>query len=419
MPRVRMTAKWVESVPAPPAPQQIDFFDDPSGKQGVRGLILRVSYGHTRSWRVMHYVDGGKSRTFPLGRFPVMDLAQARLAARAFLSDPKKHIEQRAEPETFETVAANYMRLHVRKKQLRTERVIQQRIDKHFMPHFRRFAFASIRRRDLVQRLDAIEEAHGPIMADHMLQLFASMAKWMAGRDEDYRTPVGPNMQRHHRVPRQRALDDQELRVFWQATGELGTYGAILRVLAFTGARRSKVAFMRHSDIDANGVWHLHTATREKPNVGTIKLPQPVLDIIEAQPRFAKCEFVFAGRRGKSAFNSWGPMAIELTKIEQRIMPDMKPHTVHDIRRSFRTRCSKLGIDRSISEWCIGHVVGSKIERTYDVWRPDAEMTAAFEAVAQNIMSIVAPRPPDNVVPIAGSRNRKAANRLGAVSGAV
>jgi integrase len=419
MPRVRMNARWIENVPMPPAPKQIDYFDDPSGKQGVRGLILRVSYGHTRSWRVMHYIDGGKSRTFALGRYPVMDLSQARLAARAFLSDPAKHIEQRAEPETFEAVVADYMRLHVRKKQLRTERVIKQRIDKHFMPTFKSYRFSAIRRRDLVKRLDEIEEAHGAIMADAMLQLFASMAKWMAGRDEDYRTPIGPNMRRHNRVPRQRALDDDELRVLWQATHELGTYGAILRVLAFTGARRSKVAFMRRSDVDDDGVWHIHTELNEKPNVGKIKLPRPVLDIIESQPRFDKCDYVFVGSRGKTPFNSWGQMGIELTKIERRIMPDMKPHTVHDIRRSFRTRCSKLGIDRSISEWCIGHVVGSKIERTYDVWRPDDEMTKAFEAVAQNIMAIVAPRPPDNVVPIGSSWNHRTTDRLNEASGPV
>jgi integrase len=236
------------------------------------------------------------------------------------------------------------------------------------------------------------------VMADAILGIFRSIANWVSSRDEDYRSPIGPKMARSKAKSRDRVLNDDELRVFWAATGKLGTYGVIARVLLLTGQRRQKVTMMKWTDIK-HGVWHLDTEENEKPNCGRIKLPSLALTLIEAQPRLNRTPYIFAGERERSAFNAFGQYAIKLDELMRAELPDMKRHTLHDLRRTMRTRMSQIGIEPHIAERCLGHIVGNQIERTYDRHDFFPEMSAAFDLLASHIREIVQP-PPANVVPL-------------------
>ncbi len=144
-------------------------------------------------------------------------------------------------------------------------------------------------------------------MADSVLAVLQSMCTFQTLRDEEYRSPLVRGMKRYKSNPRKRALEaDDELKAFWHATADLGTYGALARVCLLTGQRRAKVNFMKWTDIDAEGVWHLGHAPREKPNCGAIRLPPFVLEIIEAQPRLEKNPYVFPAARKRGAFNAFG-----------------------------------------------------------------------------------------------------------------
>jgi integrase len=200
-------------------------------------------------------------------------------------------------------------------------------------------------------------------------------------------------MKRYKVNPRKRALEtDDEIKTFWTATEDLGTYGALARVCLLLGQRRTKVTQMKWTDIK-DGVWTLGRAPREKPNCGAIILPAFVAAIIEAQPRLNKNPFVFPALRGRGAFNAFGQHALIMTKREQEILPSMAPHTVHDLRRSFRTICPRLGISRETAERCLGHVIGSAIERTYDQYAYLDEMGVAFATFARHVEALVTPAP--------------------------
>lgn len=411
MPRQHLTDLWIKNLKPPPPPDQIDYFDD--GRASVRGLILRVSYGNTRTWRVMHYSSSGASKTFKLGRYPVMTLAQARDAALDFLRDPKKHTEQRVAPETFDDVVKKYLALYVHKNNLRTAKVIEQRIAKYLTPRFKDFEIGSIRRRDLVELLDDIEASNGAPMAQAMLTVFKGIASWQMSRDEDYRSPIGPHMKRYQTPVRDRVLDDAEIRAFWSATGDLGVFGGMCRVLLLTGQRRAKVNLMQWDDI-VDGVWHIRTEPNEKPNPGKIKLPQMVLDIIEAQPKFKKSPFVFSGLRGRGPFIAIGQYVEHLERRMKLILPDMEPHTLHDLRRTFRTRLAQIGIEETLAQRCIGHVVGTRNARRYNHHPFFDEMAVAFQALADHVSGLVTPPPSGNVVRLTGrQRPQRASIREG------
>ena len=71
----------------------------------------------------------------------------------------------------------------------------------------------------------------------------------------------------------------------WRAAEKNGQFGAFVRLALLTGQRRAKLATMRWSDIDEDGVWTIPTEAREKGNPGSLALPPARADIIRAQPR--------------------------------------------------------------------------------------------------------------------------------------
>jgi hypothetical protein len=106
MPRKKLTEEGVRKL-KPPHIGQVNYFD-----ALMPGLVLRVSFGGAKAWRVVHYVKrtdkGGQRRTVslmhPLGRYPVLGLKEAREHARQFLKDPQKALN-RAKAGTFKEVA--------------------------------------------------------------------------------------------------------------------------------------------------------------------------------------------------------------------------------------------------------------------------------------------------------------------------
>ena len=48
MPRKRFTKLGIERLKPPPKPQQVDYFDTI-----LPGLLMRVSYGGSKTWRVL------------------------------------------------------------------------------------------------------------------------------------------------------------------------------------------------------------------------------------------------------------------------------------------------------------------------------------------------------------------------------
>ncbi len=71
------------------------------------------------------------------------------------------------------------------------------------------------------------------------------------------------------------------------------------------------------------------------------------------------------------------------------VLPNMPDHSVHDLRRSFRSRLSAIGVDRTTAERCLGHLVGNSVERTYDRHDYAAEVIAAVTRWQQHVAEVV------------------------------
>ncbi len=154
--------------------------------------------------------------------------------------------------------------------------------------------------------------------------------------------------------------NDDEIRAVWKACGEMGTFGALLKVALLTAQRRDKVMSMRWDDV-CDGVWTIPYVPGEKTNARLLKLPPAVLDIINAQSRIAGNPYVFAGR-GHGPIKS---LAQGKKALDQKLPKDMPPWVIHDLRRTAKTLMRRAGVDSFISERVLGHTIPG-VEGVYD-----------------------------------------------------
>jgi integrase len=126
------------------------------------------------------------------------------------------------------------------------------------------------------------------------------------------------------------------------------------------------------------------------------------LFLLAAQPRFARCEFIFSGDgrtpiSGFSKFKTRFDAAVLKAVREQDPKAEPLPNwTLHDLRRTARTLLTRAGVSPHHAERCLGHVL-SGVEGIYDRHRYHAEIQTAYEALASMIERIVNP-PAENVV---------------------
>ena len=372
-------------------------------------LMLVLSYGGTKSWRALTYRDG-KPHYWKLGTYPQVTVQQARRKAREYFENPQK-VENAAEVGTFKEVAENWFaRYVVKERKLISAPEIKRQLDKYVYPKWGSKKFLDIRRKTVTELLDWIRDEHSAAMADYVLATIRSIMTWQQKREDDYVSPIVKGMRQGKREARARILNENEIRRVWQAAGENGTFGALVKMLLLTAQRREKVTTMRHDEV-VDGVWTIRAEEREKGTPGALKLPQVALDIIDAQSRIPGNPYVFAGslrgRRpkqdtpkdklptGPASFNSFSQRKGEL----EAKLADMPHWTLHDLRRTARSLMAEAGVAENVAERVLGHALPG-VRGVYNRYDYADEKADALQRLAAKIETIVNP-PSGNVVPFA------------------
>ena len=162
---------------------QIDHFE--KLRRGLT-LTLRISYGGTRAWRVGYYakINGKmKPQAKTLGRYPELGVA-ARKAAFEF--DPKA-ANAAAQAGSFKAVAEDWVKRYVVKKGLRSKDEIERILGKYIYPAWAGRPFFEIRRGDVNDLLDKLEDEHGAPQTDRVLAALRSIMNWFATRERTIR----------------------------------------------------------------------------------------------------------------------------------------------------------------------------------------------------------------------------------------
>jgi integrase len=346
---------------------------------GLVGHYIRIMPSCTKTFACVTRDPFGKQIWATIGAAEVTTIADARDKARVAIGRIKEGLEPFEQPapraETFEHVAENWLKRHVRAKGLRSGPEIERVLRRCVYPVWAARPFVGIRRSHVAELLDKIEDEHGARTADYVLAIARGIGNWYATRHDTYVPPFVRGMRRTDPKERERdrTLDDDELRAVWKAAESNGTFGAFVRLALLTGQRREKLLTMKWDDIAADGTWTIPTEEREKGNLDEVVLPQAALDIIAAQPRLGDNPYVLAGR-GSGHFQGLGKAKGQFdTKL-----PAGTPHwQIHDLRRTSRSLMSRAHIAREISERVLGHAIRG-VEGVYDRFRYKTEKADAL-----------------------------------------
>jgi integrase len=394
--RTKLTPAFVQKARAAPGTDRALFWD-----ADLPGFGLLVTASGHRSF-VVQYRFNGNSRRMTIDG--VLGLTAARKRARALLGevahdrDPlqERRAARSLAEDTFKSIAETYFAREGDKK-LRTVGQRRAALERLVYPRIGAQPIGAIRRSDIVRLLDRIEDESGPVMADRTLAYIGRIMSWHASRSDEFRSPIVRGMARTSSKERERSriLSDDELRAVWKAAEATpGPFGAFVKFLLLTGARRTEASAMTWSEI-SGADWTL-PAKRNKVNVDLVRPLSAVAQAtIAALPRIGRQGFVFT-TGGDAPIGSFARAKRRLDEV-----CGVTGWTLHDLRRTARSLMSRAGVDRDHAERCLGHVIGG-VRGTYDRHRYQTEMLQAYEKLAALLERIINP-PPDNVVAIRGS----------------
>ena len=158
------------------------------------GLYLRVPARTSRApiaFAAVARNPDGKQMWTTVGTANALGIDRARELARQAIARIRsgKPIGEPSQPSVAE-VAEQWLERHVRSNKLRSEREIGRIISRYLVPNIGNRIFREIRRKDVAELLDRIEDQSGKPMADHVLKTFRAMARWVQLRDESYSPPL-------------------------------------------------------------------------------------------------------------------------------------------------------------------------------------------------------------------------------------
>jgi integrase len=360
----------------------------------LRGLYVKVEPTGTKTFLTVTRDPNGKQvwkKVGPAnGAGTALSIEDARGQARIALAQTRK-----SAPVTFEDVAQQWLKRHVRLNGLRSEQEITRLLRVHVFPGWKGRAFLSIRRSDVTALLDHVQDHHGARQADYVLNVVRSIMNWYATRHDDYTPPIVRGMRRQNPQAQARAriLGDDEIQVIWKAAEANGTFGGIIRLCLLTAQRSRKVTTMRWADVSLDGEWTIPAEAREKGTAGSLVLSDAALAIIRAQPRMGSNPFVFAGR-GEGAFAGFSQAK---ARFDGKL-PTLPQWVLHDLRRSARSLMARAGIRSDVAERVMGHLI-SGVEGVYDRHTYREEKADALRRLAALIETIICP-PTSNVLPL-------------------
>ncbi len=368
---------------------------------GLACHYVRVTPVGARSYVVaVRDPINGKQVWKTIGSADVMSLAEARKRARVAIQrirDGLPAFEPPAPaPDSFKVVAENYLARHVRAKGLRTETEIARILRKYCYPVLQHREFESIRRSDVTNVLDLVEDGHGTRQADCVLGVLRAVMHWHAARVDDYNVPIIRGMARgdRHSAKRARILNDDEIRTVWAVASGNGLFGAFIKLALLTGQRRAKIASMRWEDVSVDGTWDIPSEEREKGNAGALVLPEVAVGVIRTQTRIVGNPFIFPGR-GDRHFSGYGQL-----KLSFDAKAKIAPWVIHDLRRTARSLMARAGVRPDIAERVMGHVLPG-VEGIYDRHEYRKEKADALKRLA-GLIALVLDPPTENVTPLHG-----------------
>jgi integrase len=390
-------------------PGQIIADGNPIGFVARRLPSGAVTYGFR--YRDKH----GRQRWIGLGVHGAITPDQARRRALKIAGEVRDGADPVAEGRSAIALAAkrrqtvgytvnglldNFVARHVRPN-LRSADEVERAFRIYVRPRIGTRSIYDLRRREIVELLDSIEDNNGPVMADRVLAHLRKAFNWQAARDDQFTPPVVRGMARTKSADRarNRVLSDEEIRDLWKALDAAKVpqpFPALVRMLLLTCQRREEVASMVWEEIE-DGVWQI-PSTRFKTGLpNTVPLSQAARRLI-GDSKGKGFVFTTDGDHPFSGFSkAKAALDAKTDELRKQDGRNPMPHWVfHDLRRTGRSLMSRAGVLSDIAERVLGHAIPG-VRGVYDRHSYSAEKREALEKLAALVGLILNPN--DAVVP--------------------
>jgi integrase len=366
----------------PPAKSSLEIFD-----LGYPGLALRIGHGGAKSFELF-YRAGGRLRRETLGRWPAISLADARNAWRKTREaigrgdDLALQRGGKTSAMLFEHVVEEWIRRDQAKNKPSSLYQVTRSLEVDLLPAWRGKRVDEIGKRDVIELLDSITDRGAPIMARRVQSYIRRFFHWCIERDILKIDPTAGMPRVGNGKSRDRVMTDDELGKVWHAAE--GPYGAVVRMLALTGARREEIAQLRWSEIDGNTI-RLEGSRTKTGAPHTIPLSSAAQALLNSLPRIG--DFVFT-MNGTKPISNWSQPKLRLDGAS-----GVTNWRIHDLRRTAATGMQRLGVNLQTIEAVLGHVSGSRsgVVGVYQRHSFDAEKRAALDAWGAHVMTLVQP----------------------------
>jgi integrase len=399
---MRLTAAITRALALPPGKLDHVFFDS-----DLPGFGLRVRATGAKTWMVQ-YAIAGRTRRIVLGSTAVLDPGKARETAKDLLAkirlgaDPaREKTEARTRAaETFGVLLPRFLdRQRARLKPRSLVGVIRH-LAKHAKP-LHSHAVEAIDRRTIATRLAEITKASGPAESNRVRNSLSAYFTWLAREGYVENNPVAFTNKAVENGPRDRVPTDAELATIWCAVGDDPHYGAIVKLLMLSGARRDEIASLCWSEVDFDAATiTLPPARTKNKREHVIPLSELALAILKAQPLRLEADgtprdLIFG--HGKRGYQGWSASKVKLdARIAATRQGEPLDWRLHDFRRSLSTALhERFSVPPHVVEATLGHAGGHKggVAGIYNKALYLDERRRALERWAEHIKAIVSRKP--------------------------
>lgn len=410
--------KWTDA--------KVDALKLPPAKVELRKLVAPGLYIHARRkadgsvakhWQFRAQV-GGIRRWLSLGAYPAVSLSKAN---EEMLAHQKAHEAAKKGEADHPVIAARFARKAavaipsvsevfkdwIADKKLgsarkagapvrqRTIDVLTENFDADIRDRIGDAKIGKLTREAIQACIDAPRKRGAPGSAAHVYRTLRGMVTFAIKRGLiDGADPMrGIENPKPYRPAPVNAASDKEIVALLQAVDGSHLWDCTKLVIEFqllTGARPGEVRLASWSEVRLDRQqWIIPTERVKSGREFKVHLCTEAVEIlnIALAHKSDKSDFVFPGANGGAIEKM--AVARALSRLAERVSErGGKKLRPHDLRRTFRTMLSRLGVQPHIAELCMNHQEAETMRRVYDGHDYGSEMAAAWDKAGAHIKTL-------------------------------
>ena len=196
--------------------------------KGARNLVLRITSTGRKTWAFLYgSPSSGRRRKLTLGSYPAMGLAEARNKALAHEldvqggRDPLTQRKTEEAAETFAKLAQRYLAEHERKnaragRRSQSTDQAERMLSVDILPFIGSHRAEAVTKQQVRAAIEAAADRGSFVVADRILGLIRAIYNWGIATGALEVNPTLGLKKRNSGRPRERVLDEEEIRTLWR-----------------------------------------------------------------------------------------------------------------------------------------------------------------------------------------------------------